>query len=441
MKGKIFIGMLLLTLTTTLSPAPAEAHASVSVGFSFFYDEMAPYGQWVTVADYGEVWCPRHVAVGWQPYLNGRWIYTEYGWTWVSFDPWGGDPYHYGTWVFTGDWGWAWIPGTTWAPAWVTWCDYGDYIGWAPVPPSFSIGLVGYSGPAIVDPPRSYVFVPTRSFVGADVRTVRLDPAQNATLVSRGRRITSFAVSDRVVRTGGPQVSRIQKVTGTRVQPVSLSAAKTRPAPIAATATRTRALSVVAPARERAAMRQQAEARGGKQAPLSTKEAGRTRKPNAEIAKERAPKKVMPAHSQLPSQSSRELSKAPPRRPEPRHQATAHAAPRQAEPRNETKAQAPARKPEPRHETKAQAAPRRPEPPHQTMAHAASRRAEPPHVAKAQVPPRRPEPPHQTVAHAAPRRAGPPHEARAQAPPRRPEPPHVAKARAPATKNPKNPGS
>jgi hypothetical protein len=356
MRGKIFIGTLLLALTATLSSAPAEAHPGASVGFSLFFEEMAPYGEWVTVADYGEVWCPRHVESGWQPYLNGRWYYTDYGWTWFSFDPWGGDPYHYGTWVFEADWGWVWVPGTIWAPAWVTWCDEGGYIGWAPVPPSFSIGLVGYSGPAIVDPPRSYVFVPTRSFVVADVRTVRVDPAQNVSLVSRGRRITSFAVSNHVVRTGGPQVSRIQKVAGTRVRTVSLNVANTRPAPIAATATQTRALSVVAPARERAALRQHAESRGGKQAVHSTKEAGRNRKPNAEIAKERAPKKMMPAYSQLPSQSSRELSRSPARKPESRHQATAQAAPRKPEPQHVAKAQAPPRRPEPQHVAKAQPA-------------------------------------------------------------------------------------
>ena len=39
------------------------------------------------------------VPSGWQPYSNGQWVYTEYGWTWISDDPWGGNPYHYGTWA------------------------------------------------------------------------------------------------------------------------------------------------------------------------------------------------------------------------------------------------------------------------------------------------------------------------------------------------------
>ena len=253
MKRSILIIAILPALLALTSPAPAGANVSVSVGFSFFYDELAPFGEWVTVGDYGEVWRPRQVAVGWQPYLNGRWRYTEFGWTWVSFDPWGGDPYHYGTWAFTADWGWVWVPGDIWAPAWVTWCDTGSYIGWAPVPPSVSITYAGYSGPAVVAPARTYVFVPTRSFVDTDVRTVRVDPERNATFVSGGRRMTSFAVSDHVVRTGGPPVSRIQKAMGAPVRTVNLSVAKTSPVPIARPVGTAKSLPVIMPRSERIA--------------------------------------------------------------------------------------------------------------------------------------------------------------------------------------------
>ncbi len=99
------------------------------------------------MGSYGHCWRPRGIDRNWQPYLNGEWLYTENGWTWVSYDRWGGDPYHYGTWSRSNAYGWVWIPGTIWAPAWVTWYVGDNDIGWAPVPPSFSVGISGSSGP------------------------------------------------------------------------------------------------------------------------------------------------------------------------------------------------------------------------------------------------------------------------------------------------------
>ncbi len=418
MKRKLFALVMALTLVGLFAPAAAEARVDVSVGVSFFQGELSPYGRWVTVADYGEVWCPRGVYAGWQPYLNGEWLWTDYGWTWVSYDPWGGDPYHYGTWVVTADWGWVWVPGTVWAPAWVTWCWTGDSVGWAPVPPSFSIGLVGYSGPAFVAPARSYVFVPTRSFVGVDVMSARVDPARNATFLAGAHKTTSFAVSGGVVRTGGPPLANVQKATGSRVRVSSIGQAKARPVPIATAARGSRTLSVVAPARERDVLKAQAESRGGRQAAQTVKET---------------------THLSHPSQPSRELSKPPARKAEPPHETRAQAPARKPEPPHEMKAQAPARNAGPPHEMKAQAPSRRPEPRPETKLDPSVRRQEPPHETKAQAPARRPEPPHATQAQAPLRRPEPPHATQAQAPPRRPEPPHAVQAQAPAKKKPVKP--
>src|SRR5439155_760584 len=69
-----------LALTAVVAPRPAAASVNVSI----FFDELAPYGDWVSVAQYGRVWCPRHVHARWQPYVDGEWVYTEYGWTWIS---------------------------------------------------------------------------------------------------------------------------------------------------------------------------------------------------------------------------------------------------------------------------------------------------------------------------------------------------------------------
>ncbi|HPH29880.1 MAG TPA: hypothetical protein PLA87_23715, partial [Pseudomonadota bacterium] len=103
-----------------------------------FQDTLAPYGQWVETAQYGQVWQPSAAAVGsdFSPYFSGgRWQLTDYGWTWVSDYSWGWAPFHYGRWITLGGQGWAWVPGRVWGPAWVHWRTGGGYAGWAPLPP------------------------------------------------------------------------------------------------------------------------------------------------------------------------------------------------------------------------------------------------------------------------------------------------------------------
>ncbi len=103
-----------------------------------FRDELAPHGQWVDDAQYGQVWVPSVAEVGadFTPYYsNGQWTLSDYGWTWVSNHSWGWAPFHYGRWMQLGGRGWSWIPGRVWGPAWVHWRTGGGYVGWAPLPP------------------------------------------------------------------------------------------------------------------------------------------------------------------------------------------------------------------------------------------------------------------------------------------------------------------
>ena len=56
------------------------------VDYQTFYDQLSPYGQWVNTPEYGNVWVPNN-QTGFTPYLtNGHWVYTDYGWIWVSDD-------------------------------------------------------------------------------------------------------------------------------------------------------------------------------------------------------------------------------------------------------------------------------------------------------------------------------------------------------------------
>ncbi|MCU1291624.1 MAG: putative prolin-rich exported protein [Bryobacterales bacterium] len=72
-------------------------------------EDMDDYGTWSEEPQYGAVWYPRSVPVGWAPYHAGHWAWIEpWGWTWVDDAPWGFAPFHYGRWVYWHDrWGWA----------------------------------------------------------------------------------------------------------------------------------------------------------------------------------------------------------------------------------------------------------------------------------------------------------------------------------------------
>src|SRR5258706_1701845 len=105
---------------------------------NYFYNDLSPYGEWVSLEGFGWCWQPRAVVVnrGWRPYCDGgHWLYTDAGWYWQSDYSWGWAPFHYGRWHLHERCGWVWSPDTTWAPAWVVWRSSGDACGWAPVPP------------------------------------------------------------------------------------------------------------------------------------------------------------------------------------------------------------------------------------------------------------------------------------------------------------------
>ncbi len=130
---------LLLSMVIVFS---AEAHKNKksysTISIQTFYDQLSPYGDWIYSYDYGYVWRPYFDnPESFRPYSsNGNWVYTNYGWTWNSGYNWGWAAFHYGRWDFDNYLGWLWIPGTEWAPAWVSWGSYNDYWGWAPLGPN-----------------------------------------------------------------------------------------------------------------------------------------------------------------------------------------------------------------------------------------------------------------------------------------------------------------
>ncbi|MFZ0980206.1 MAG: DUF6600 domain-containing protein [Candidatus Acidiferrales bacterium] len=116
------------------------------------YYDLDDYGSWESDSDYGEIWVPSGVAVGWSPYQMGHWVFIEpWGWTWVDSEPWGWAPFHYGRWAYVGD-RWGWVPGPVvvrpvYAPAVVGFVGGGGFgfsvafgggftgVGWFPLGP------------------------------------------------------------------------------------------------------------------------------------------------------------------------------------------------------------------------------------------------------------------------------------------------------------------
>jgi hypothetical protein len=113
------------------------------VTMQVFYNELSPYGKWISHPTYGYVWLPMEDPDTFFPYgTNGHWVSTEYGWTWVSDYKWGWAPFHYGRWDYDRVYGWFWVPDIVWGPAWVVWSTSGDYYGWAPMRPGIGITIV-----------------------------------------------------------------------------------------------------------------------------------------------------------------------------------------------------------------------------------------------------------------------------------------------------------
>lgn len=189
----------------------------------FFYDELSPYGDWVRTRDYGWAWFPRDVHPYWRPYSDGRWVVTEYGWTWVSYEPFGWATYHYGRWAWDPRFGWLWVPGTIWGPAWVSWQHGGGYVGWAPLPPSvgfevgFGIRLGGFNLSLGIRPD-AYSFVRERSFLEPRISGYVVPTARNITIIHNTTNITNYTYVDNRVVNRGVDVGRIEQATGRRLQ-------------------------------------------------------------------------------------------------------------------------------------------------------------------------------------------------------------------------------
>ena len=180
----------------------------------FFYDDLAPYGNWIERPSYGWVWTPRGCRSSWRPYRGGHWVWTDEGWTWISDEPYGWATYHYGRWYDDPEIGWSWVPGDEWAPSWVSFQEGGDYVGWAPLPPGVNVSVSfgsGYGGYAYGIAPEDYLFVPERNFLAPRISAYYVSQDRIGPLYRRTRNFTNYRFNGGRVFNQGVPVERFQR--------------------------------------------------------------------------------------------------------------------------------------------------------------------------------------------------------------------------------------
>lgn len=218
---KVSALMFLVIITSVIFAKQASAQQS-DVSFQVFYDQLSPYGEWVNYPNWGYVWIP-DAGPDFVPYsTQGHWILTDDGWAWTSDYSWGWAPFHYGRWDYDQYYGWFWVPGNEWGPAWVTWRRAEGYYGWAPMEPGISFSATFGRAYDIHDD--HWIFVKDRDIDRADInhyyisrtdqdRVVRHSSVINNTYVDNSRH-TTYVI--------GPAREDIQKVTGRKFNPVAV---------------------------------------------------------------------------------------------------------------------------------------------------------------------------------------------------------------------------
>src|SRR5256714_6493486 len=193
-------------------------------GYSTFYTKLEPHGEWLETADYGYVWQPREAerSRSWRPYTNGRWVYTDAGWTWISEESFGWATYHYGRWTRLRGIGWVWVPGNEWAPAWVSWRKSNDYVGWAPLPPEARFdqrtGIHNWSDKYYDIGPDQYSFVASREFGAQRIESNIVPPERNLTIVNQTTNVTNITYNNTTVVNEGPNYDEMRAQSREPVQ-------------------------------------------------------------------------------------------------------------------------------------------------------------------------------------------------------------------------------
>ena len=190
-----------------------------TVDFDEFYDQLSPYGTWVNIPPYGQVWIAN--VPNFQPYsTNGYWTYTDYGWTWVSNYPWGWAPFHYGRWGHDNRYGWYWVPGYEWGPAWVAWSSSSDMYGWAPLMPGMHYGV---SLSLNLFPASHWTFMHGRYMGVNNISNYYINRSRNVTIIRNTVIINNYGSERNRRYYMGPRAVDVQRYTGRTIRPIRIT--------------------------------------------------------------------------------------------------------------------------------------------------------------------------------------------------------------------------
>jgi hypothetical protein len=210
-----FTVILAILLCIGVQPKKALAQYDDNVSYNDFYENLAPYGQWIEDPKFGYVWSP-NVDGDFRPYYtNGHWAMTDYGNTWVSDYSWGWACFHYGRWTYDNYYGWLWLPGTNWGPAWVSWRTGDSYYGWAPLGPGyeFTSAYGDYSCPN-----DWWVFIPPQYVYTGNYYRYWYGPRGNSTIMGNTRFINNTYENNHITYVSGPRAHDVENVTHQPVQ-------------------------------------------------------------------------------------------------------------------------------------------------------------------------------------------------------------------------------
>jgi hypothetical protein len=190
------------------------------VSYNDFYQNLAPYGQWIEDPQYGYVWSPNEDGSFRPYYTAGHWVMTDYGNTWVSDYPWGWACFHYGRWTYDSYYGWLWIPGSDWGPAWVSWRQGDGFYGWAPLGPGFSFGA---SDREYSCPNDWWVFIPPQYMYTGNYYRYWSGPRGNSHIIHNTSFTNNTFENNHVTYVSGPNVRQVEQATHQPVQILKLS--------------------------------------------------------------------------------------------------------------------------------------------------------------------------------------------------------------------------
>jgi uncharacterized protein DUF6600 len=235
--------------------SPNETSETAGASYDLFYDRLQSDGQWFNDPTYGSIWQPNVASSNqsWRPYTDGRWVYTDRGWTWVSNENFGWATYHYGRWARLSERGWVWVPGSTWAPAWVSWRESDDYVGWAPLPPEAEseqdVKIEGWADNYYNIGPGSYVFVKTTDLANQSYRGFIVSSQDDLNIISRTNNVTNIYYGQAGMVDNGPDYDRLVQDSNVRIDRYKLNyVQQNNPETRFSETTRGDQLQVVAPA-------------------------------------------------------------------------------------------------------------------------------------------------------------------------------------------------